>query len=138
RSSRADAARRRACSMVVGLVAKNGERAVELLAEHETREAMREGELRQAPALVGALEQRARQAVGAADEEGDLALSARGEALESPRELAARHRASRDVERHHGVTLGGALELRRELRSVPELDLFDRAIARQPAGVVAD
>ena len=74
-------------------------------------------------AVEGGLGDRGREAVGAADEEGDDALPARGGALHALREGLAREHAAAYLEGDHRRAGGGLEEGRLELRRKPDLAL---------------
>src|SRR5687768_1712894 len=93
----------------VGLAARNAESAVELFGEQNAREAVRQGQAREAEPFVGGARQLGGYALGAADDEGDDALAAAHPALQALRELGRAHALAVDLERDDDAVLRDGL-----------------------------
>ncbi len=120
--------------LMIGLALPNRHRAVDLLHEHQPREAMRERHLRQRELLVRRSDDVDGNTVRAADDERKL-VRASGKLLDARRELLARARLPVDRQRHDVRTGRNRLAKR---GVVAHLDLLDRRVVAQAAEVLVD
>src|SRR5579885_103882 len=118
--------------------------AIELLGEHAADQEMRPGEAAEGETEIGALQDRGRKAVGAPDEEGEVAGAAVAPGAEALGQGLAGEELARRIERHDPRPLGNGgeeeLALPRDLlggaRRLARLELLERKRPDEARGIV--